>query len=164
MMLRIRITSLVATALLLGTLGCFKDDPSANEPATASYTFEGKVFTCKPTVTKEVLAGYEYLKVNLEVIETPARGNPAGIIVKLRRPANQPKASYEPAPVDNLVLYRNVGNGSERFNNSSIAYKFTKNTISGTFSGTASTTSSSGSPFVYSTITAGTFNYVKLTY
>lgn len=156
---------LPVTALLLGGLSaCEKDDPATNEPATASYTFEGKVFTCRPTITKEVLAGYEYLKVNIEVIETPERGNPDGVVLKFRRPANQSNADYEPAPVDNLVLYRNVGSGSERFNNSSLTYKLTKKTISGTFSGEASTTGYGGNPVVYSTITAGTFNYVKLPY
>lgn len=154
----------VAALLLVGLSACSKDDPSANEPATASYSFEGKTLTCKPTVIKEVVAGYEYLKVYLEVMETPARGNPDGVLLKLRRPANRPKADYEPAPVDNLMLYRNVGSGSERFNNSSITYKLTKTTISGTFSGTASTTGSNGRPLVYSTVTAGTFNYVKLPY
>jgi hypothetical protein len=155
----------VTALLLVGLSACSeKDDPAANEPATGSYNFEGKILTCKSTASKEIVAGYEYLKVYLEVIETPQRGNPDGVILKFRRPADKPKADYEPAPVDNLVLYHNVGNGSVRFNKSSLTYKLTKKTISGTFSGEASTIGYGGNPVIYSTVTAGTFNYVKLPY
>jgi len=155
----------ITALLLVGLSACSeKDDPAANEPATGSYNFRGNILTCKSTASKEMVGGYEYLKVYLEVIETPARGNPDGVVLKFRRPADKPKADYEPAPVDNLVLYTTSGNGSVHFNNSSLTYKLTKTTISGTFSGEASTTGYNGNPIVYSTVTAGTFNYVKLPY
>jgi hypothetical protein len=156
MNLRLLATPLLATGLLLSTLGCSKKEEAA--PVTmGSYKLDGTTKSCqaKAYVSSATSGGlaYDYLELDLTTTPQPASG---AEVLKLYylKPSGQPTNAYI---LNSLEL--SVNNNLYSFgNNVSTLNSTTSGGFSGTFSATASR-GTSAPPYTY--ITDGVFTDVR---
>jgi len=156
MNLRHLATPLLATGLLLSTLGCSKKEEAA-PTAMGSYKLDGTTRSCqaKAYVSSASSGGlaYDYLEVDLTTTPQPASGTE---ILKLYylKPSGQPTNAYL---LSSLELTAKGGTYSFGNNVSTL-----NSTISGGFSGTFSATASRTTTAPpYTTISDGVYTDVR---
>jgi hypothetical protein len=156
MNLRHLATPLLATGLLLSTLGCSKKEDAA-PTAMGSYKLDGATRSCqaKAYVSSASSGGlaYDYLEVDLTTTPQPASG---AEILKLYylKPGGQPANAYL---LNSLEL--TAKGGTYSFGNDASTLNTTLNGgFSGTFSATASRTTTAPP---YTTISAGVYTDVR---
>jgi hypothetical protein len=157
MTLRLLATPVVATALLLSSLGCSKkkDDPTIL--STGSYKLDGTARSCQAKAyTSSASSGglaYDYLEIDLTTTPAPASG---AEVLKLyyQKPTGQPTNAYI---LNALELSANGSLVSFSTNFSTLNTTIGKG-YSGTFSGNANRSSP---PPPYSAISDGVFTDVR---
>jgi len=160
MNLRLLTLLLLATTLLLSTLGCSKkEDPDAKVTyGTGSYALDGgSPVNCQvsASTSSRSTAGqqYDYLLVTLQTASQPTTG--AVVRLEFGKPAGQPSTAYTLA---SLLYFTNSSLSVGRLYSNNTAATLTetsKGGFAGTFSGTDFSTPNS-------TITLGTFTDVRL--
>jgi hypothetical protein len=153
MNLRLLTTPLLATGLLLSTLGCSKkDDPVALN--TGSYKLDGNTFTCQAKALASTSSDgrLSYLKIELATLPEPATG-PETLRLYFAKANTQSSNTYTLTDISLI----SKGNTSLYFFSADAAALTT--TSSGGFSGQL-ITSISPTPALYTTVTNGTFSNV----
>jgi hypothetical protein len=156
MNLRLLATPLLATGLLLSTLGCSKkDDPTTL--STGSYKLDGTTRDCKgkaylSSASSGGLA-YDYLELDLTTTPAPTTGSE---VLKLyyQKPTGQPTNAY----ILNSIELSTNGSLISFSNNVARLNTTMSNGYSGSFSGTAD---KSVPPPPYSTLSDGVFTDVR---
>jgi hypothetical protein len=156
MNLRLLPTPLLATGLLLSTLGCSKkDDPAIL--SQGSYKLDGTTITCqsKAFVSSATSGGlsYDYLLVDLTTTPQPASG-PETLKLYYQKPAGQPTNAYILSTIELSTKGGTFGFMS--------TVSTLNTTLGGGFSGTFSATAfRTGTQPPYSTISDGVFTEAR---
>ena len=150
-------TSFLAAVLLLGALGCSKQEAASPATSTASFRLDGLPFTCRATATRgaSILNGtmYDFLYLDL----TPDR--PAGGIEQLRLNLYKvPGSSANAYSLLNLMVYTADKGSPYYLDGTALALTAAgADSFSGTFTGMAS----GAAPSPYTTLTNGVFTKVR---
>jgi hypothetical protein len=163
MNLRLLATPLVATTLLLSTLGCSKkEDPAAKVENVASYMLDGQTKTCVASQIVSSQSPMDYLTIRLTTVPQPS-SSPETLDIKLWKRTDGSGGDYDFMPVSGGMLL-NTHNRAYQY-----GYFYTAATrtfasdrsVSGTFAGESVTATGPGTYIVNHTITAGTFTNVR---
>jgi len=161
MNLRLLTTPLLATGLLLSTLGCSKKEEDAKPTnGTASYKLDGVTRTCQVTATITNITNNstpnDLLHLTLTTIPEPAGGKEV-VNLYLSKAVGQPTSAYQPYSFD--YSGKSVTSGAYL---SGILYNNITTSISqtsgGGFSGTFKATTN---PTVYGPISDGVYTDVR---
>ena len=130
MNLRLLATPLLATGLLLSTLGCSKKEDAKPTANTGSYKIGGQLKTCQVVTQASLIGnGQNYLSVQLTTTPQPANG-PEVLHVDFMKNESQPFTAYH---VQAITLF-NSGVISARFSKEAATLTSTSSGLSGTFS------------------------------
>jgi len=159
MKLRLLATPLLATGLLLSTLGCSKKEDAKPTANTGSYKLDNTLYTCqaKASVTSYTSGNFSYDRLIIDLVTTPTPATGAETLhlsfIKDNNPLNNSYALFD-------VVLTTKGTPTPYF--FSVDHTSVTPTSSGGFSGTFSANISSlyGTPPPYTGITDGTFTDV----
>jgi hypothetical protein len=159
MRIRLLTTFLVATTLLLSTLGCSKkDDPiRTTTSGTGSYVLDGRTINCQVSAnsSSRFTAGQQYDDLQVVLQATPTSPNSEVVRLEFGKPSGQPNTAYT---LSSITYFTSSDLAVARGYSNSAAATLTE-TSRGVFAGTFSATDFSTPN---STITAGTFTKVQL--
>jgi hypothetical protein len=156
--MRLLTTPLLATTLLLSTLGCSKkDDPAAASVGTGSYKLDATTITCQakayPSSATSGGLTYDYLEIDLTTTPQPASGAET-LKLYFFKQGGQSSSAYQ---LNDIALFTK-GNTTSPYYFANQVTTLTPNNggFSGSFSGQASNPIG-GVPGPYTAITAGVF-------
>jgi len=165
MNLRLLTTLVLATTLLLSTLGCSKKQGPVPEPVgTGSYQLDGSLRTCEAkitTSTTKAMGGnqnYDYLNVRLTTLPQPPSGAET-FVLYFYKLAGQSSSAYQ---VFNMELYVKNGVFASTFTNDVTTITPTADGgFSGTFSAKVPPPTAGTAPPAYAAITNGVFTNAR---
>jgi hypothetical protein len=161
MNLRILATPLVATTLLLNTLGCSKKEDPAATSATGSYQLDNTTLTCQAKASSSTGSSggitIDYLTVDLTTTPQPTTGAET-LRLYFAKPNVQSNTTYT---LTDITLTNKGITVPYSFSVASAALATTSNGgFSGTFSGTI-INPNGANPAPYTAITNGKFTNVR---
>ncbi|MDO7847415.1 hypothetical protein Q5H92_13680 [Hymenobacter sp. M29] len=145
---------LLATGLLLSTMGCSKKNDPESTANTASYVSDGRRVSCTATADLYTNAGTDYLTLDLTTAPQLTAGKETLRLLYV-------KSTSDPASAYELTQLQQFDSGAIIILYAADAYTLTPNS-DGTFSGTFSSGAKHPNPGITApTLTSGVFTNVR---